>query len=211
MAITTYTELQTAVGNWLGRADLSSRIPEFISLTEPRIRRLLRDHRATLGFSLTAGLNSYTLGATVKEVTSIRHNSNVRQFPLDLMTWSGLGNLASPSGFSGAPSAYAVVDGVVMFDVTPDANYSMTLTYIEKMVPLATSPNSNYTFVNSPDIYLWGALCEAEPFLEHDERVQLWESKFAAAIADENIARERSELAGTATIALPVVFGDPND
>jgi hypothetical protein len=30
MAISTYAELQTAAGNWLNRADLTARLPEFI-------------------------------------------------------------------------------------------------------------------------------------------------------------------------------------
>lgn len=34
MAISNYTELQTAVANWLDRDDLSARIPEFIGLCE---------------------------------------------------------------------------------------------------------------------------------------------------------------------------------
>ena len=33
MAISTYSELQTAVANWLNRQDLTSRIPEFIQIT----------------------------------------------------------------------------------------------------------------------------------------------------------------------------------
>ena len=32
MAITTYAELQAAAANWLVRADLTARIPEFIAL-----------------------------------------------------------------------------------------------------------------------------------------------------------------------------------
>lgn len=206
MAITTYAELQTAMSNWLNRSDLTARIPEFIALAEPRIRRLLRDHRGSQAITLTAGVNAYTPGTTFKEVVSLRHNSSTRQWPLDQMTWTGLGSVAR-SG-SGVPRAYTVVDGSIFFDVTPDSAYPLLMTYIEAMVPLATSPNTNFTFQKSPDIYLFGALCEAEPYLEHDERVQLWESKFAAAIQDENTARERAELAGTPTIALPVVFGD---
>ena len=31
MAITTYSELKTAVGNWLNRDDLTSVIPDFIA------------------------------------------------------------------------------------------------------------------------------------------------------------------------------------
>ena len=31
MAITTYTELQTSVANWLNRDDLTDKIPDFIT------------------------------------------------------------------------------------------------------------------------------------------------------------------------------------
>ncbi len=42
MAISNYTELNTAVANWLDRDDLTDRIPEFIALAEARFNRLLR-------------------------------------------------------------------------------------------------------------------------------------------------------------------------
>src|SRR5256885_13630372 len=45
MAITNYTELQSAAANWLNRTDLSgsaNRIPEFIDLAEARLNRDLR-------------------------------------------------------------------------------------------------------------------------------------------------------------------------
>ncbi len=42
MAITTYSELQSAVADWLNRSDLTARIPDFITLAETRINRDLR-------------------------------------------------------------------------------------------------------------------------------------------------------------------------
>ena len=42
MAISNYSELQTAVANWLDRDDLAARIPEFITLCEARFNRSLR-------------------------------------------------------------------------------------------------------------------------------------------------------------------------
>ena len=39
MAITTYAELKTAVGDWLNRSDLDSVIPNFISLAEAQFNR----------------------------------------------------------------------------------------------------------------------------------------------------------------------------
>ena len=39
MAISTFTELKTAVDNWLARTDLAGRAPEFIALAEARMNR----------------------------------------------------------------------------------------------------------------------------------------------------------------------------
>ena len=45
MAITTYSELKTAVANWLNRDDLTSNIPEFIALAEAAINDQVRHWR----------------------------------------------------------------------------------------------------------------------------------------------------------------------
>jgi len=51
-------------------------------------------------------------------------------------------------------------------------------------------------------------LIEAAPFLEHDERIGVWEQKYRAALVALNAARESAELgAAPVTMALPVVFG----
>ena len=44
MAITTYSELKDAVGDWLNRDDLTSVIPNFIALAEAQFNRTIR-HR----------------------------------------------------------------------------------------------------------------------------------------------------------------------
>jgi hypothetical protein len=42
MALTTYTELKTSIGDWLNRSDLTNAIPDFISLAEAQVERTLR-------------------------------------------------------------------------------------------------------------------------------------------------------------------------
>jgi hypothetical protein len=39
MAISTYTDLKTSIASWLNRDDLTSVIPDFISLAEAGINR----------------------------------------------------------------------------------------------------------------------------------------------------------------------------
>ena len=41
MAITTYTDLQAGIANFLARSDLSAQIPDFITLAEARLSREL--------------------------------------------------------------------------------------------------------------------------------------------------------------------------
>ena len=61
MAITTYAELQAAAANWLVRADLTARIPEFIALAEARLNRVMRARLAEAEVSLSAGAGVRTL------------------------------------------------------------------------------------------------------------------------------------------------------
>ncbi len=42
MALSTYAELKTSIGDWLNRADLTAVIPDFISLAEAQVERTLR-------------------------------------------------------------------------------------------------------------------------------------------------------------------------
>lgn len=42
MAISTYSELQTTIANYLARSDLNAIIPDFIKLAENRLSRDLR-------------------------------------------------------------------------------------------------------------------------------------------------------------------------
>ena len=42
MALSTYSELKTSVADWLNRSDLTSAVPDFISLAEAQVERRLR-------------------------------------------------------------------------------------------------------------------------------------------------------------------------
>lgn len=206
MAITNYTELQAAVGNWLTRADLTARIPEFIALAEADIRRELKDKKAGSIITLTAGANAYVLPTAVGRLTLVRYDETTRKYPLREKTGAGLAEIRR-SG-TGAPQAYIVLNGVLYFDVTPDSAYQMEIQYIEALTPLSVGSPTNNTLTKSPDIYLYGALLQSAPFLEHDERLPMWEDRFEKAIMKENMYREEQELGAAPEMDLPVVFGD---
>ena len=55
MAITNYTELQSALADYLIRSDLTARIPDFIALCEGRLNRTLRVRDMETSFGITMG------------------------------------------------------------------------------------------------------------------------------------------------------------
>ena len=90
----------------------------------------------------------------------------------------------------------------------PDQAYAAEVFYFQQLSPLSSTNTTNSVLTEAPDLYLFGALKEAEPFLEHDERIQVWETKYADALTQLLDVRDREEFnASLQPIRLPVVFG----
>ena len=60
--LTNYSDLKTTVANYLGRSDLTSQIPDFISLAEIRLARELRIRQMLDTATATMSINDSTVG-----------------------------------------------------------------------------------------------------------------------------------------------------
>ena len=78
MAITTFSELKTAVANWLDRSDLTDRIPEFIALAEARHRRdfKIRRMETRVTANTIADTEFYTLPDNYVAMRNIQLNTD---------------------------------------------------------------------------------------------------------------------------------------
>ena len=175
MAISNYTELQTAVANWLDRDDLSARIPEFISLCEARFNRTLRIRAMeTLDESVdtVAGTSTIALPAGYIQMRDI-HLIADPLVQLQYVTPEIYNRIYAGSS-SGKPQVYTIIANNIKFGPTPDVVYNVSMLYYKKFDALSDSSPTNWVITNAPDVYLYGALLEAEPFLMNDQRIQLW-------------------------------------
>lgn len=217
--ITTYAELQAACANWLDRADLVSRIPEFIALFEGRARRELREWLTTT-VSLTNVTGDSTLAATVESVLGVALNDGAGgayNHPLDLI---GFQDYHDRMG--GNPAVRAPVQAVYV-EVDEDAETTVLRWYppvsaaspidavsvlaVGYLPSLAVSATNRLLDV-APDAYLYGSLVEAAEYLAHDERVPRWEQRTAQALAALKLQTERKRFGGQPRPRrLPVVFG----
>jgi len=172
MTISTYAELQTAIGNWLARSDLTTYIPDFILLFEAEACRKLRVRPTETGVALTttngvASLPSDFLG--VRRLTW--EGSSVRD--LEYVTPSEL-QTAYPTSTTGTPAAYTIEGPTVRIRPIDDGT-SYRLLYRAKTA--AVSGSLNWLFTNHPDAYLFGSLTEAYMFIRDADNAAIWAAR----------------------------------
>ena len=178
MALNTYTGITDAVADWLDRSDLTARIPDFIALAEARINRDLRirpmEVRSTM--NTTAGKRYFQLPGGYLQMRNIQINTDRIQ-PLEYITPEMLDRLYGGSS-SGLPSAYTLIGDEIQLAPIPDAEYELEMAFYEKFTSLgdgtAGTVTTNWLTENAPDVLLYGALLEAEPFIKNDERIPVW-------------------------------------
>jgi hypothetical protein len=185
MAISTFAELKTATANWLDRSDLTDRIPEFIALAEARFNRILRIRdmeTVSTAISTTGGTREYSLPTGFVQMKEF-HLTTDPLTPLAYITPEMMTRLWAGS-LSGKPEVFTVIADNVRLGPSPDAVYTTSMLYYKTFTALSDDATTNDMLTNNPDVYLYGTLLEAEPFIMNDERVQLWATAFKQAIDD---------------------------
>jgi hypothetical protein len=173
MAITTYAELQAAVGNWLDHSLFAARIPEFIALFEAAANRRLRVREQEATATLTP-----VSGAVVLPADYLAWRR---------LTWTGAPRVelqyvhpsylqaAYPSSPTDVPRIFTI-EGTTL-KVRPLDGTSLELDYFQKIPALSDAAPSNWLLAAHPDVYLFGSLVEAEMFGVNDERAPAWKAR----------------------------------
>jgi len=185
MAIGTFAQLKTATANWLDRSDLTDRIPEFIALAEARFNRVLRIRdmeTVSTAISTAAGTREYDLPTRFVQMKEF-HLSTDPITPLAYITPEMMSRMQAGSSKS-KPQVFTIIADKVRLGPNPDAVYTTSMLYYQAFAALSDSATTNDMLTNNPDVYLYGTLLEAEPFIMNDARVPLWLAAFEKAVSD---------------------------
>lgn len=197
MSISSYSELQTAIANWLDRTDLTSRIPEFIALAEARIGRRLRvrgvEGRSTT--ALVAGQEYYSLPTDFLEARNFQINTN----PVNVLAYRTPEqvDLEYSTSSTGTPKVFTIIGTEFQLKPIPDSTDTLEIAYYKKLDPLTSSNATNWLTSNAPDLLLYGSLIEAEAFLVGDPRIPIWKAAFDESMEEWNLQERKGRWSGS--------------
>lgn len=194
MALTTYAQLKSAVADWLERADLGERTADFIALAESRLNRLLRARLLESDQSLAAtpGSRLIPLPTGFREPVALwLETASGRQ----ALRFVDVASLEAASG-RGQPRYWTIDAGSIAFERPCDQAYGLTLRMMGRLA-LSDAAPSNGVLSDYPDLYLFGALVEAAPYLRDAELLSLFAARFEAALIEANAKEGRSRSLAT--------------
>ena len=199
MSLDTYDNLKLEIGDWLNRVDLAAKAPTFIALLEAQVQRTqrVREMVTVLDTSLTS--NTLALPADYLQMKRIRLTDT--SLPSDPLEYASEGELdhieadiATTTGSQ--PTAYGIVGSNIRVAPSPDRTYAIEITYYAKLPALSSGNQTNWLLAAHPDIYLYGSLMQAAPYLKDDDRIGTWQAIVSTLLEDLRVAGERAENAG---------------
>ena len=176
MALTTYSELKSAVADWLIRDDLTTQIADFIRLAEARINRELRVREMVEQATGTVSTQALDIPTGFIEVVKLQLDSE-SSTPLEYRPIEDAERRVA-SDTSGVPLWFSVLGGQFRFYPSPDGSYDYTLDYYSEVPALSDTATTNWLLTKAPDLYLFGALAEASLFLMEQDKYAVWRARF---------------------------------
>jgi hypothetical protein len=192
MSIGTYSELKTAITDFMARTDVAGNAADFISLGEARLNRLLGIVGTTAPLTGVIGSDEINISAlSVHEPQNLYVTYGTSEFCLTSRT---LGTYTTTT-IQGRPSIWAIEAQKIKFDRPLQEASSFRFVYLGRFALSDAAPTNEF-LTNHPDLYLaasivWGCTYTKDP------AISLWKSaldEFVAEVSAENSRKKRSVL-----------------
>ena len=188
----TYSEIQTRIKNYLNRSDLTSQIQDFIHFGQRKIEKVARWNGNKNRATISTSDHYITVPARLIEVINFSVTENDREYPLKKCTEDEIKKIHTDlTNDTGRPVYFAIVESLSEFLVrpTPDQTYTFDISYYRYGAELSDNNTTNWITNNHPELLIYMALLEAEPYIMNDERVQVW-ANMAATLMEDLVGEE---------------------
>jgi len=179
MALATYSDLLASIADWLKRDELTAVIPDFVTLAESKIYRLLRIREMEEALSSTIASGTIPVPSDYTDLGYAYLNTSPICI-LERKPASWIYEQYPVRSSSGRPGFIAREANTFIFGPYPDSNYVVKGIYYKRLAPIATTLNTIFT--QNPGLWLYGSLLQAEGYTRNDPAVesmlQIWKIGF---------------------------------
>jgi hypothetical protein len=211
MALANYTDLLDAVAGWLARDDLTSRIPDFVTLAEAKFNRVLLHPQMETRTTLTVDTGAASpelldLPSDFQTMRSVRLSGVTGKPRLGFMTQTQMDDYRySIDNVTDQPVYFSITGDQLELAPTPNENYTVQVIY-RRNIPSLETNTTNWLMTLAPDLYLYGSLLEAAPYCQNDERIAVWGLAMQTVLDQLTVHGDRqTSNSGPSTIWLPGV------
>jgi hypothetical protein len=196
--ITNYTTLQSTIADYLNRADLTAQIPTFIQMAEADMNTRLRTREMIVRAEATSNNEYVQLPSDWVEAINL-HIVDGKQ-PLRFVTLDEADRIVAEKYYTQV-IAYSLMNGALELVPAPGADVDIEMIYYGKIPALSAQQATNWLLTKAPDVYLYGSLLHAQPFLMDDQRMPVFATLYNSRIEALNEESMKSTHSGSPLIA----------
>lgn len=198
MTITTYATLQSEIASWLNRDDLTAIIPTFIQFVESDVNSRLRHQKMVVRATATSNQEYVQLPADWLEAINIHIVDGAQ--PLTFVTLNEADRINKQQVIT-SPTFYSIMDNALEIVPAPASNIEIEMIYYGKIPALSSGNTSNWLLVKAPDLYLYGSLVHAAPYLLDDQRVGMFANMYNSRLESLALESDKAVHSGGPLVA----------
>ena len=196
--ITNYSTLKSTIADYLNRADLTSQIETFIQFAEADLNTRLRCREQIVRAEATSSAEYVQLPADWLEAINLHIVGG--QQPLRYVTLDEA-DIINKEQIYTAPHFYSLMNGAIEIIPEPSDDIDIEMIYYSKITSLSNVNTTNWLLTKAPDVYLYGALTHAAPFLMDDQRIPVFAQIYLARVQALQDESQKSLHSGSPLIA----------
>lgn len=196
--ITNYTTLQSTIADYLNRGDLTAQIPTFIQFAEADFNTRLRTREMIIRAEATSDNEFVQLPSDWVEAINLQIVGG--KSPLRFVTLDAADQMVATEQYTQVV-AYSLMNGAIELVPAPGNDVDIEMVYYGKITPLSSQVSTNWLLTKAPDVYLYGALMHAQPFLMDDQRMPVFAALYNARIEALNEESMKSTHSGSPLVA----------
>jgi hypothetical protein len=196
--ITNYSTLKSTIADYLNRADLTSQIETFIQFAEADLNTRLRCREQIVRAEATSSAEYVQLPADWLEAINLHIVGG--QQPLRYVTLDEA-DIINKEQIYTAPHFYSLMNGAIEIIPEPSDDIDIEMIYYAKITSLSDVNTTNWLLTKAPDVYLYGALTHAAPFLMDDQRIPVFAQIYLARVQALQDESQKSLHSGSPLIA----------